>query len=108
MGNSSDPDLIKVTEIFLVPSSFLVAALGTADTNPHRAAVSALGLIVSTLWWVCSHEALSALPPPEIGLPHARHPRRTRILSMLPHVFIGGWIVSLVAHLMLWRQPLGQ
>ena len=34
------PDLIKTTELFLVPSSFLVAALGTADTNLHRAAVS--------------------------------------------------------------------
>ena len=44
------PDLIKVTELFLIPSSFLVAALGTDDTNPHRSAVSLLGLIVSGLW----------------------------------------------------------
>jgi hypothetical protein len=35
-STSSDPDLIKVTELLLVPNSFLVAALGTADTNPHR------------------------------------------------------------------------
>ena len=52
-----EPDLIKVTEIFLVPSSFLVAALGTADTNPHRAVVSLLGLIVSAFWLACSRDA---------------------------------------------------
>jgi hypothetical protein len=34
VSGSSDPDLVKVTEVFLVPSSFLVAALGTADSNP--------------------------------------------------------------------------
>ena len=41
------PNLVKLTEILLVPSSFLVAALGTADTNPHREVVSTVGLIVS-------------------------------------------------------------
>lgn len=107
MGNSHDPDLIKVTEIFLVPSSFLVAALGTADSNPHRAAVSALGLIVSALWYVCSREAFNALPPPEMGVPQAQYPLRTRILTHLSLVFIWGWLISLAAHAMLWNQPLG-
>lgn len=107
MGNSHDPDLIKVTEIFLIPSSFLVAALGTADSNPHRAAVSALGLIVSSLWYLCSREAFASLPPPELGVPDARYPLRTRIMANLPLVFIWGWMLSLVAHAMLWNQPLG-
>jgi hypothetical protein len=58
---SPTPELIKVTEIFLIPSSFLVAALGTADTNLHRAAVSAVGLINSVLWWPSSREAFFEL-----------------------------------------------
>ncbi|AMV35365.1 hypothetical protein VN12_24965 [Pirellula sp. SH-Sr6A] len=45
------PDLIKITDIFLVPSSFLVAALGTANTNLHRAVVSVVGLLLNVLWW---------------------------------------------------------
>ena len=76
-----DPDLIKVTEIFLVPSSFLVAALGTADTNPHRAAVSLLGFIVSVLWLVCSQESLSATGSTGPGQAGPPRPRRTRILA---------------------------
>lgn len=46
MNSSSAPDLVKITEAFLIPSSFLVAALGTADTNLHRAGVSLVGLVI--------------------------------------------------------------
>jgi hypothetical protein len=101
MSQSTEPDLIKVTEIFLVPSSFLVAALGTADTNPHRAGVSLLGLIVSALWWACCREALT-----EHGVEPARK-RRRRLLVSLSHVFVVGWLLSLIVHLALWSRPLG-
>lgn len=107
MGTQTNPDLIKVTEIFLVPSSFLVAALGTADTNLHRAAVSILGLIISVLWWICSREAVAEFRAPGPDTPPDRLPVRTRILSLLPHVFAFGWILSTVAHLILWKRPLG-
>ena len=103
MSNSSDPDLIKITEIFLIPSSFLVAALGTADTNPHRAAVSLLGMLVAILWWVCSHEALAERQPSD----SAQHSRRVRIMAWLAPFFTLAWILSLVAHLLLWSKPLG-
>lgn len=98
------PDLVKVTELFLVPSSFLVAALGTADTNFHRAAVSLLGLIVSVLWLACTREALgeSAAQQPE-----AARMSRIGILTWFPAVFIAGWLVSLVAHLLLAGVQLG-
>ena len=107
MSSSSDPDLVKITEVFLVPCSFLVAALGTADTNPHRAAVSLVGLVVSILWWISSREALAerqanheaATPIP---------PRRIRIMSWLPPFFVVCWAVSIVAHLWLWSRPLGK
>jgi hypothetical protein len=107
LGDTSAPSLIKVTEIFLVPSSFLVAALGAADTNLHRAAVSMLGLIVSALWWVCSREALSELNPSRSEGVGGRHPRRILALSWLAAVFVSGWLLSVVVHLVLWRQPLG-
>ncbi len=99
-----NPDLIKVTEIFLVPNSFLVGALAAADTNLHRAGVSLLGLIISALWWICSHEALKELA--EAAANANSHPRRTRILYALPLIFCLGWLVSAVGHTIAWNQPL--
>ncbi|MBI1188262.1 MAG: hypothetical protein GC206_13185 [Alphaproteobacteria bacterium] len=96
------PDLVKVTEIFLVPSSFLVAALGTADTNPHRAGVSLLGLIVSILWWVGSRDALAEA---EKEGPAKIKPARLRILIWLPVLFIIGWFISLMIHIAIWNRP---
>ncbi len=101
-----NPDLIKVTEIFLVPSSFLVAALGTADTNFHRAAVSFVGLVISVLWQVCSREALAEMTPSRPAASGPPHPRRTQIMAWLPVVFIVGWLMSVVVHAWLWRVPL--
>lgn len=108
MASQPTPDLIKVTEIFLVPSSFLVAALGTADTNVHRAMVSLLGLMVSALWWASSHEAMAdyIVPAGETGSATG-HTRRTRILCALPIIFVVGWLISTVAHVLLWNRPLG-
>src|SRR5580765_5108053 len=107
MANTAEPDLIKITEVFLIPSSFLVAALGTADSNPHRAGVSLVGLVVSVLWWVCSREAMAErrvlLAAGEI----MSHSRRIRVMASLPLLFVAVWCVSLVMHVMLWNQPLG-
>ena len=96
-----DPDLIKVTELFLIPSSFLVAALGTADSNPHKAAVSVLGLVVSILWWICGRESL---PPLEPSGP--KRSVRMRILAWLPLIFVLGWLLATVIHFRLWNTPL--
>jgi hypothetical protein len=105
MSSSPNPDLTKITEVFLIPSSFLVAALGTADTNLHRAAVSLLGLLVSGLWWVCSREAFAELKNSDAGT--VIRTRRIRIFHWLPLFFLGSWIASLVVHALLWNQPLG-
>lgn len=107
MDDSRDPNLIKVTELFLIPSSFLVAALGTADTNLHRAAVSLLGLIISALWWICSREAVSDRIRSSGSTGSVAFPMRTRILSRLPLVFVAGWLASAVIHGYLWQRPLG-
>lgn len=107
-GTGSDPDLIKVTELLLVPNSFLVAALGTADTNLHRAAVSLLGLAVSILWWIAVHDAYEHAGQPAPGSPDpVEPPLRTRVLYWLPVVFGVGWLFSIFAHLLLWSRPLG-
>jgi hypothetical protein len=97
------PDLVKTTELFLVPSSFLVAALGTADTNLHRAAVSLLGLVVSLLWFACTREASSEVTLKDSP---AAGTTRIRILARFPLVFIVGWFASLVIHLLLAGQAM--
>jgi hypothetical protein len=105
MNSPPTPDLIKISEIFLIPSTFLVAALGTADTNFHRAAVSAIGLVITIQWWIAAREAYTEVSPTSAdGQPP---PRRIQILCQLPIVFILGWALSLVVHLYLWNRPLG-
>jgi hypothetical protein len=106
LSNSSVPDLVKVTEIFLIPSSFLVAALGTADTNPHRAAVSLLALVVSGLWFACSREALADQSLSDNANRGIRRPLRIHIMLWLPLIFGTGWLVSFIAHVLLWNRPL--
>src|SRR3954453_15966844 len=98
------PALVKTTELFLVPSSFLVAALGTADTNLHRACVSLLGLVISVMWLICAREAHQEAINNE---PHLAKAARTRMLKHFPLVFVGGWSFSLVMHLLLAQQALG-
>ena len=107
MSSSWNPDLVKVTEVFLIPSSFLVAALGTADTNLHRAAVSVIGLVVSVLWWVCSSEALQEQINADASPQPAALSRRIRIMAWLPAFFVLCWIMSVVGHVLVWNQPLG-
>lgn len=102
-----DPELIKVTEIFLIPSSFLVAALGTADTNFHRTAVSVVGLIISILWWICSREAFDDIVKLDQGTEVAIRRNRTWIMSWLLAIFVVGWFLSSIAHTFLWNKPLG-
>src|SRR3954471_3302997 len=98
------PDIIKITELFLVPSSFLVAALGTADTNLHRAAVSLLGLVVSVLWLTCAREAHVDTVAKDS---QAARIARIRILAWFPLVFVIGWFASVIIHLLLAGQALG-
>lgn len=107
MSSSWNPDLIKVTEVFLIPNSFLVAALGTADTNLHRAAVSIIGFVVSVLWWVSSSEALQELIRTEALHQPAMLSRRIRIMAWLPAFFVLCWIMSVIGHVLAWNQPLG-
>ena len=98
------PDIIKLSELFLVPSSFLVAAVGTADTNLHRAAVSILGLIVSLLWLAASREAFAETVAKDAAVARTT---RIQILARFPIVFLFGWFFSTVVHLILAGHSLG-
>ena len=107
MSDRSLPDLVKVTEVFLIPSSFLVAALGTADSNPHRFGVSLLGLIVNVFWLVCSWEAFGEWKSARAKSEELKS-MRILVLLVLPVIFAVGWLVSTVVHTVLWNQPLGR
>lgn len=108
MSDTSEPDLVKITEVFLIPSSFIVAALGTADTNPHRAGVSLIGLLISVLWWICSREALAERRSASDDGAAASHSRRIRIMAWLPILFVVIWVLSFIAHVIVWSKPMGQ
>jgi hypothetical protein len=60
-------DLTKLVEIFLVPSSILVGALGVASTEPLKTGISMLGLVVSILWAICSHDVFRTIPNHQSG-----------------------------------------
>lgn len=79
-------DVGKITEIFLVPASILVTALGVAQTEGLKTGISALALILTTLWeiCVCSAGADSSAP--------------SKILIWMPVLFLVCWIVSFVFH----------
>ncbi len=97
-----DKGLLKITEIFMISSSFLVAALGTADSNPHRVAVSLVGMVVSLLWLVCTAERTEGEGEEREGPPR---PVATKIMRGMPVLFILTWLVSAVLHAMIWNQP---
>lgn len=91
-----DPDLSKITEIFLTPNSILVGALGVAGTERLKTGVSFLGLTSSVMWLVCSHDALpNPVPSTRVG-----------VLAWLPLLFIAGWLISSAVHGWRWYKLL--
>lgn len=93
-----NPDLTKLAEIFLVPSSILVGALGVASTEPLKAGISILGLVVSILWAICSRDAFRDIQPnPSV---------RESVLVWLSTLFILGWLISTKLHGWRWTQGL--
>lgn len=96
--NHTVPDLTKITELFLLANSFLVTAVGTADTNYHKTGVSLIGLTVSILWSISSREALAEFLASQ---PAAASSRRVRVISSIANVFIAIWCISAIGHLLL-------
>ena len=91
-----DPlDVAKIANIFLVPNSILVAALGVARTEPLKTGVSILGFVVSGLWLVCGMDAIG-------------NSVREQVLAWLPTLFIGCWLLAGIVHARLWRKISGR
>ena len=87
-------DVTKITEVFLVPNSIMVGALGIANTEGLKTGVSLIGLASSGLWLCCSIDALD----PARAL-------RVWILALLPIMFILLWMVSATYHgREFWRE----
>jgi uncharacterized membrane protein YGL010W len=82
----TDFDVVKTTEVFLTPASILVGALGVAQTEGLKTGISALALILTTLWEICVREA---------GTDSSL---RSHILIGMPALFLVCWIVSFVFH----------
>jgi hypothetical protein len=82
-----DPDVTKITEVFLVPNSIMVPMLGVANTDGLKMGVSLIGTSSCTLWLCCSVNALD---------PNSSF--RVWVLALLPLMFIAFWLVSAVYH----------
>lgn len=87
------PDFVKVTEIFLVPTSILIGAFSVAATEPLKTALSLVCLIVATFWMVCLMDAW----PDVTNL-------TVRTLAGLPTLFFLGSFVSVVVHSLSWKR----
>lgn len=92
-----DLDLVKLTEIFLVPSSILVGALSVATTEPLKTGISALGFLAAVLWSVCNYDAMRQL--------NAAIPLRGQVLAWLPVAFGACWLICTIIHAYWWRRP---
>ena len=89
-ANGINFDVVKTTEIFLLSGSILVGALGVARTEGLKSGISALGLYLTVLWFVCVWGAYGAEPNTK--------PWRLTMLAWMPAVFLVSWIVSFAIH----------
>lgn len=89
-------DVVKASEIFLIPSSILVGALGVARTEGLKSGISALGLLLTLLWIICRCGAYGAAGSPI--------PWRLTILTWMPALFLVSWGISLVLHVKNYKK----
>lgn len=84
--------IVKLTDIFLVPGSILVGALGVARTEGLKTGISALGLLTTLIWAFCNWDAY-------LG---GASTWRIRILAWLPLLFLVAWVISGIIHFRKW------
>lgn len=90
----ADLDIVKLTEIFLVPGSILVGALGVARTEGLKTGISVLGLLTTLIWAFCNWDAYRAESSPT---------SRIFILAWLPLIFLVAWVISGIIHFRKWQ-----
>jgi hypothetical protein len=93
MTDPTLPNLISVSQMFLVPSSILFGALGVAPTEPLKTLISFLGSITSLIWFYRVLESTGAAPI-DWGTTLA-----------LAGIFAATWLISLGAHGWAWAHP---
>ncbi|HKR83728.1 MAG TPA: hypothetical protein VJS37_06100 [Terriglobales bacterium] len=84
--------IVKLTDIFLVPGSILVGALGVARTGGLKTGISAMGLLATFIWAFCNWDAYPVGPTTW----------RIRILAWLPLLFLVAWVISGIIHFRKW------
>jgi hypothetical protein len=89
LTNAVKDQLIPLATLFLPSSTILITALGVAKTEGLKTGVSALGLIISALWFWCNYD--SAIELGELTV-------RVWVLTFLPLFFSACWIISLRIH----------
>jgi len=87
-------NIVKLTEIFLVPGSILVGALGVARTEGLKTGVSALGFLITLIWAFCNWDAY-----PPVSLRSSR----ISVLAWLPLLFLVAWVISGIIHFRKWQ-----
>lgn len=89
-----DLNIVKLTEIFLIPGSILVGALGVARTEGLKTGISALGLVSTLIWACCNMDAYGSL---------SSRSWRISVLAWLPLLFLVAWVISGVIHFRKWQ-----
>jgi hypothetical protein len=84
----AEPTVLEITNVFLLPASVLIGALGVAEREGIKIGISAMCGVVAGLWQVSSYDAM--LVGAEL---------RTQILGWFPSLFIAFSIVSFFYHL---------
>jgi hypothetical protein len=92
MAEPAPPNLIEISQMFLVPAAILFGALGLAGTEQLKTLISLLGLATSILW-IYRVRCWAGGPGIDRGT--------TLILAS---IFALTWSVSLVAHAILWYR----
>lgn len=88
-----NPDIVKLTEIFLVPTSILVGSLGIARTEPLKTGISIIGFVMSLLWLIGAWSSKPNTPKTADWL-----------LLFLPVLFLICWLITTLVHAYLWRN----
>lgn len=88
-----DPNLVQVTEIFLVPTSILIGAFSIASTEPLKTSLSIICVIIAIMWIICVYDAW----PPYLTL-------GAKTLAFFPILFFASAIISTCVHSNLWYQ----
>jgi predicted MFS family arabinose efflux permease len=89
-------DLISLTGVFFTASTILVAALGfQGATEGLKTGISAIALLLTGIWLICSTSLYSKLPDRSLA---------SLLLAAMPLLFVICWVVALFVHVPKFRS----